>query len=107
MERFTDPDELSFELEVDGEQVRRQLARQLWIRGAWATGAYHFQDRDADGAWRAPKVALVRLRKVAGAWRKHAAITLPSTVVTELAGLLAAWHDPAATDDASADTDDA
>lgn len=99
MERFADPDELSFELEVDGELVRRQLARRLWVRGGWATGAYHVQERDADGAWRPPRVALVRLRKVGGAWRKHAAITLPPTVVAELAGLLAAWHDPGARDD--------
>lgn len=103
MERFADPDELSFELEVDGELVRRQLARKLWIRGGWATGAYHVQERGADGAWRAPRVALVRLRKVGGAWRKHAAITLPAMVVTDLSGLLAAWHDPAATDDAAVD----
>ncbi|MBK9035590.1 MAG: hypothetical protein IPL61_30755 [Myxococcales bacterium] len=92
MERFDDPDDLAYDLEVDGAQVRRELERRLWVRGGWATGVYRYQELDpATGAWRAPRVAVVRLRKVAGAWRKHAAIALTSTVAAELGAVLSAW----------------
>jgi len=45
-------DEVNFDLEVDGEQVRRQLARNVWESKGWATVACVYQERGSDGAWK-------------------------------------------------------
>ena len=42
-------DEVTYDLEVDGEQVRRQLHRQVWEQRGWATVAIVYQEKDADG----------------------------------------------------------
>lgn len=43
-------DEVTYDLEVDGELVRRTVHRRVWERGAWATVAIAFEERDEDGA---------------------------------------------------------
>ena len=40
-------DEVQYDLEVDGEQARRQLARKVWEARGWATVAIVYQERDA------------------------------------------------------------
>jgi hypothetical protein len=99
VERWDDPHDLTFDVEADGEVVRRQLGRRVWVHGAWATGVYRFEERGADGTWRPARVAVVRLRKVGGAWRRYAAITLPPSVAAEMGAVLAGW--PAGHDDAT------
>lgn len=79
-------DEVQYDLEVDGEEVRRQLARHVWERGGWATIAIKFVERDRGGDWKAPELALLRFRKLGGAWQRQAAVTVP---VGELAAFLA------------------
>jgi hypothetical protein len=69
-------DDVTYDLEVDGEQVRRQLHRKVWERGGWATVAIAYEERASDGTWKAGKLALIRLQKVRDAWKKHAALTL-------------------------------
>jgi hypothetical protein len=78
-------DEVQYDLEVDGDEVRRQLARRVWERGGWATIAITFVERERGGDWSAPQLALLRFRKQAGAWHRHAAVTVP---VAELAQFL-------------------
>lgn len=84
-------DDVQYDLEVDGELVRRQLARKIWEDRGWATVAVQFQERAADGTWKEPKVALLRFRKLHDAWTKQAAITLPLDEAQALAATLAGW----------------
>ncbi|HEY3802882.1 MAG TPA: hypothetical protein VGL61_09735 [Kofleriaceae bacterium] len=80
-------DEVQYDLEVDGEQVRRQLSRKVWERGGWATIAITFVERDKGGEWKPAELALLRFRKLGGAWQRHAAVTAPlADLVQFLAG---------------------
>jgi hypothetical protein len=86
-----DLDDVTYDLEVDGEQVRRTLHRRVWQRGAWATVAIAFEERGPDDVWKPAKLALIRLQRVHEAWKKHAAITLRGSDAVSLAQTLATW----------------
>jgi hypothetical protein len=100
-------DDVTYDLEVDGEQVRRTLHRRVWERGAWATVAIAYEERDADGGWKPAKLALIRLQRVREAWKKHAAITLRGTDALELAAALDGWRETLGAVGADAELDDA
>ena len=85
-------DEVTYDLEVDGEPVRRTLQRRVWERRGWATVALVFEERDEGGAWKPAKLALIRLQRARGAWKKHAAITLAGTDALELADAIGSWR---------------
>ncbi|HEU4615952.1 MAG TPA: hypothetical protein VFS15_27835 [Kofleriaceae bacterium] len=85
-------DEVDYDLEVDGEQVRRQLARQIFEDRGWATVAVAFQERDAAGEWKPPKVALLRFRRLHEVWKKQAVITLALDEARALAGAITSWQ---------------
>jgi hypothetical protein len=85
---IADLDEVTFDLEVDGEQVRKQLSRRTWERGGWATVACVYEERTSSGEWKR-KVALVRFRREHDAWKRQAGITLSSDEAAELATFLA------------------
>lgn len=95
-------DDVTYDLEVDGEQVRRQLHRRVWQRGGWATIAIAYQERAADGTWKPAKLALIRLQRVRDAWKRHAAITLRGDDALGLGEAVAAWRDELAADPAGA-----
>lgn len=90
---IADLDDVTYDLEVDGEQVRRTLHRRVWQRGGWATVAIAYQERAAGGAWKPAKLALIRLQRVRDAWKRHAAITLRGDDALALGETLAAWRD--------------
>ncbi|MEJ7598422.1 MAG: hypothetical protein WKG01_10970 [Kofleriaceae bacterium] len=87
-----DLDEVTYDLEIDGEQVRRTLERKVWERRGWATVALVYQERDRAGEWKPAKLALIRLQHVREAWKKHAAITLAGPDAIDLADSLSAWR---------------
>lgn len=93
MTPVADLDDVTYDLEVDGEPVRRTLHRRVWQRGAWATVAIAFQERAAGGDWKPARLALIRLQRVREAWKRHAAITLGGGDALELAQALDAWRD--------------
>jgi hypothetical protein len=102
--RVAELDEVTYDLEVDGEEVRRTLHRRVWERGAWATVAIAYEERGADGDWKPAKLALIRLQRVRDAWKKHAAITLRGGDALELAAAIEGWREalagaPAGDDD--------
>jgi len=97
-------DDVTYDLEVDGEQVRRTLHRRVWERGAWATVAIAYEERGANGVWKPAKLALIRLQRMRDAWKKHAAITLRGGDAIGLADALGEWR--AALDGEPADSDD-
>jgi hypothetical protein len=84
-------DEVQYDLEVDGEHVRRQLARKIWEDRGWATVAVAFQERDAGGEWKPAKVALLRFRRMHEAWKKQASITVSLDEARALADTIASW----------------
>jgi hypothetical protein len=85
-------DEVAYDLEIDGEQVRRQLHRQVWEQHGWATVAIVYQERDREGGWKPARLALIRLQRVREAWKKHAAITLDGDAALALAGSIESWR---------------
>lgn len=86
-------DDVTYDLEVDGEPVRRTLHRRVWERGAWATVAIAYEERAPGGAWKPAKLAMIRLQRVRDAWKKHAAITLRGADALQLAQALGEWRD--------------
>ena len=101
--RVAELDEVTYDLEVDGDEVRRTLHRQIWERGAWATVALVYQERRAGGEWKPAKLALLRFQRVHDAWKKHALITLAGADAAALGTSLATW---APSLDGSDDDDD-
>jgi hypothetical protein len=96
-----DLDEIHYDLEQDGTQVREQLGRRVWEKAGWATVAISFRERapsadaGAPGDWKAPKLALLRFRRLDGTWKKQASMTLSGDDAAELAAALHAWFDAA------------
>ena len=88
---FAELDEVHYDLEVDGEQVRRHLHRRIWEQRGWATVAVAFQEREPGGDWKPAKVALLRFRRIHEAWKKEAGITLAFDDARALAETLASW----------------
>lgn len=86
-----DLDDVTYDLDVDGEQVRRTLHRRIWERGAWATVALAYEERGSTGTWQPAKLALIRLQRVHDAWKKHATITLRGDDALRLAEALSDW----------------
>lgn len=87
-----DLDDVTYDLEIDGEEVRRTLHRKVWVRRGWATVVLAYQERDRGGAWKPAKLALIRLQRAHEAWKKHAAITLGGGEALELAAALESWR---------------
>ncbi|HEY4241011.1 MAG TPA: hypothetical protein VGM88_14405 [Kofleriaceae bacterium] len=94
-----DLDEVTYDLEVDGAEVRRQLHRRIFERRGWATVAVAYQEKDAAGAWKPPKLAILRFQRVRDAWKKHALVTLSGADAQVLANDIAAWQIDGAADD--------
>jgi len=86
-----DLDDVTYDLEVDGEQVRRTVHRQVFERGGWATVAIAFEERASDGTWKPAKLALIRLQRVHEAWKKHAALTMAGTDALALGRAIVEW----------------
>jgi hypothetical protein len=101
-----DLDDVTYDLEVDGVEVRRTLHRRVWERGGWATVAIAFEERAAGGDWKPAKLALIRLQRVRDAWKKHAAITLRGGDALELAAALDTWRDALAGAASDPDSDE-
>ena len=91
-----DLDEVQYDLQVDGEQARRQLARKVWEARGWATVAIVYQERDAStpGEWKPAKLVLLKFRRMHEVWKKQAGITLSLDEARALAETLAGWELP-------------
>ena len=86
-----DLDEVQYDLEQDGTQVREQLARRVWEKAGWATVAISFRERDRDGEWKPAKLALLRFRRLDEVWKKQASLTLSGADAAELGAALGEW----------------
>jgi hypothetical protein len=92
VESFDDIDDVGYDADQDGRQVRRELARKVLARGSWPTAMYLYQELDPrTEQWRPAKVAIVRFQSRNGQLRKHASITLGEAQATTVAALLSTW----------------
>ena len=106
MATFADLDEVTFDLDADGEQVREQLGRRVWEARGWATVACAYRERARDGSWRPAKLAVIKLRRVHDAWKRESSVTLDGNIAAQLAAALAGWRNHFDADaDADAETD--
>ena len=98
-----DVDELSYDREEDGVLVRKQLERVILSRGAWATVLFLFQELDrATGAFRAPKMAIVRFQKWRGGYRTHSSFGVANEAqARELLAVFERWCPKMATETAT------
>jgi hypothetical protein len=72
-------DELTYDYEDEGVLVRKQLEKTVLTKGSWATLMFLYQELDkASGAFRAPKIAIVRFKKFKGAYRKQSSFNVSS-----------------------------
>ena len=88
-----DLDEVQYDLEQDGMQVREQLSRRVWEKAGWATVAIAFRERDKQGEWKAPKLALLRFRRIHEVWKKQAALTLSGDEALALIDSVGEWRE--------------
>lgn len=90
-------DDVQYDLEVDGQEVRRQLSRRVWERAGWATIVISFSERDpkqSSEAWKPARLAILRFRRMNGAWQRQAQITLPGDEAADLARTILDWLGP-------------
>jgi hypothetical protein len=89
-----DLDELSYDVEADGVLVREQLDRVVLSQGAWSTVMFLYRELDrATGAWRAPKMTIVRFQRWRGGWRKHAAFNVADEAqARRLTSVFEGWY---------------
>jgi len=72
-------DEISYDYEDEGRLVRREVAREVLSKGAWATLMFLFEELDRKTeTWRAPKIAIVRYKKWNGQYRKQSSFNISS-----------------------------
>ena len=87
-------DEVQYELEIDGELVRKQIGRRVWEERGWATVAIAYQERSSGGPWKPARVALMRFRREHDMWKQHAVITMTAYQAFAFAGAVHTWgHD--------------
>ncbi|HTM23054.1 MAG TPA: hypothetical protein VL172_21185 [Kofleriaceae bacterium] len=72
-------DEISYDYEDEGRLVRREIAREVLSKGAWATVMFLFEELDRKSeTWRPPKIAIVRYKKWQGNYRKQSSFNISS-----------------------------
>lgn len=92
MTRVAELDEVTYDLEVDGEEVRRTIGRRVFEARGWATIAIAFQERRPPADWSTARLVLVRLQKQRGGWTVRARITLGGSDAVQLADALDDWR---------------
>jgi hypothetical protein len=90
--RVAELDEVSYDLEVDGEEVRRTVGRRVFEGRGWATVVVAYQERKPPADWGGAKLALVRLKRARGAWAVQARVTLGGADAVQLADALEEWR---------------
>jgi hypothetical protein len=72
-------DELTYDYEDEGVLVRKQIDKVVLTKGSWSTLMFLYQELDkASGAFRSPKIAIVRFKKFKGAYRKQSSFNVSS-----------------------------
>ncbi|MDR1487330.1 MAG: hypothetical protein LBT62_04985 [Deltaproteobacteria bacterium] len=91
-ENVASVDDVSVDLELNGETVVEQLDKIVLTKGAWSTILFRYRERDKKtGKFGPPKASLIRYNKFRGCYRKRAAFNLPAAVAKELIDTLTQW----------------
>ena len=70
-------EELTYDYEDEGVLVRKEIDRVILTKGSWATVMFLYQELDrAKGAFRPPKMAIVRFKKAKGSYRKQSSFNI-------------------------------
>ena len=70
-------EELTYDYEDERMLVRKEIDRVVLTKGSWATVMFLYQELDrAKGAFRAPKMAIVRFKKSKGSYRKQSSFNI-------------------------------
>lgn len=93
MQWIEDLDDVTVEVEQDGDLVVRQDARAVLSRGAWPVLAFLYRERDRDGAWGPPRVTLRKFRRQHDAWRPESKMNLSLDEARALLSALGPWLD--------------
>src|SRR3954465_10198855 len=92
-------DELTYNYEDEGTLVRKELDKVVLTKGSWATVMFLYQELDkASGKFRAPKMAIVRLKKFKGAYRKQSSFNVSSEKqARQITEVFEGWYSKMAT----------
>lgn len=88
-------DEITYDYEEDGRQVRREIQREILSKGAWSTIMFLYEELDRKSEeWRPPKVAIVRYKKWNGQYRKQSSFNISSEKqARQIIAALENWFD--------------
>ena len=102
-------DELTYDYEDEGVLVRKQLEKVVLTKGSWATLMFLYQELDkASGAFRPPKIAIVRFKKFKGAYRKQSSFNVSSEKqARQITDVFEQWYPKIAAASEVSATDDA
>jgi hypothetical protein len=91
-------DEITYDYEEDGRQVRREIQREILSKGAWSTIMFLYEELDRKSEeWRPPKVAIVRYKKWNGQYRKQSSFNISSEKqARQIIAALENWFDGSA-----------
>ncbi len=72
-------DEITINYEEDGQQLVKELDKEILTRGAWTTILFRFQQLDRKtGDWGKTQYSIRRYRKVQGEYRSQSKFTISS-----------------------------
>lgn len=89
-------EELSYNYEDEGKLVRKEVAREVLSKGAWATVMFLYQELDRQKEqWREPKIAIVRFKKSGGVYRKQSSFNISSErQARQIVDVIEKWYGP-------------
>lgn len=95
-------DELTFDYEDEGQLVRKELKKEILSKGAWATVMFLYQELDKKASaeapapiYRAPKVSIVRFKKMSGQYRKQSSFNISSEKqARQIVSIIEEWYAP-------------
>ena len=87
-------DEVSYDYEDEGRQLRRELKKEILTRGAWATVMFLYEEMDRKTEkWGEPKIAIVRFKKSGGQYRKQSSFNISSRKqAQQIVDLIGQWY---------------
>jgi hypothetical protein len=87
-------DEISIDVEDEGQLTTEQLDKIVLTRGAWTTILFRYRTIDPKtGEFGAPKATVKRFQKHNGIFKKRDSINLSAAVAKQLIEALSGWLD--------------
>ena len=87
-------DEITWDYEEEGRQVRRTIQKEVLTRGSWSTVMFLYEelDRKTD-KWGEAKISIVRFKKWQGQYRKQSSFNISSKKQAEtMIAVMGRWY---------------